>query len=379
MQAPEKIPQRVVQNLPEKTFCYLASFAYFYDPYHTINHLKIFNMELTTNYLGLKLKNPVIVGASNLVTDINFLRKLEEAGAAAIVYKSLFEEQIQLENLENYHAEEDYGTRHAEMTSFLPSLEDAGPGEFLYKLSQARQALKIPLIASLNCVYDDTWYEYAAKIEETGVDAIELNFYAVPREFDIDDKSILQEQLDTLEGVKKAVKIPVSVKLSPFYTNPLYCIGEMDKKGCDGFVLFNRLFQPDIDMEKEALHYPYMLSNEEDNRLPLRFAGLLYNRINGSICSNTGIFDGKDVAKMILAGADCVQVVSTVYKHGPKQIGKILEELEAWMKNKNYASIGDFKGKLSKENLKDPYAYQRAQYVDILMRSNEIFKKYPIR
>lgn len=336
-------------------------------------------MDLTTKYLGLTLKNPVIVGASNMVTDISLLKKLEEAGAAAIVYKSLFEEQIQLENLEHYHAEEDYGARHAEMGSMLPSIEDAGPAEFLFNLSKARQAVNIPIIASLNAVYDDTWYEYAKKIEETGVDALELNFYAVPREFDIDDNSILQEQLDTLEGVKKAVKIPVSVKLSPFYTNPLYCIGEMDKKGADGFVLFNRLFQPDIDIEKEAMHYPYMLSNEEDNRLPLRYAGLLFGNIKASICSNTGILNGKDVARMIIAGADCVQVVSTLYKHGPRQIGKILDELQEWMKSKNYQSLADFRGKLSKKNIKDPYAYQRAQYVDILMRSNEIFKKYPIR
>ncbi|HNQ83805.1 MAG TPA: dihydroorotate dehydrogenase-like protein [Bacteroidales bacterium] len=336
-------------------------------------------MDLTTTYLGLKLKNPIIVGASNLVTDLNFLKKLEDAGASAIVYKSLFEEQIQLENLENYHAEEDYGARHAEMSSMLPLIEDAGPAEFLYNLTQARKAVNIPLIASLNAVYDDTWYEYARKIEQTGVDALELNFYAVPREFDIDDNSILQEQLDTLEGVKKSVKIPVSVKLSPFYTNPLYCISELDKKGADGFVLFNRLFQPDIDLDKEGLHYPYMLSNEEDNRLPLRFAGLLYSKIRGSICSNTGILNGKDVLKMILAGADAVQIVSTIYKHGPKQIGKILEEMEEWMKSKKYNSLADFKGKLAKVNIKDPYAYQRAQYVDILMKSNEIFKKYPIR
>jgi dihydroorotate dehydrogenase (fumarate) len=336
-------------------------------------------MDLSTTYLGLKLKNPIIVGASNLVTDLNFLKKLEEAGASAIVYKSLFEEQIQLENLESYHAEEDYGTRHAEMSSMFPASADGGPEEFLFNLAKAKQALNVPLIASLNAVYDDTWYEYAKKIEETGVDALELNFYAVPREFDIDDNSILQEQLDTLEGVKKAVKIPVSVKLSPFYTNPLYCIGELDKKGADGFVLFNRLFQPDIDLEKEGLHYPYMLSNEEDNRLPLRYAGLLYKNVKGNICSNTGIFTGKDVIKMIMAGADCVQVVSTIYKHGPKQIGKILEEMEEWMAVKKYQSLADFKGKLAKVNVKDPYAYQRAQYVDILMRSNEIFKKYPIR
>jgi dihydroorotate dehydrogenase (fumarate) len=336
-------------------------------------------MDLSTKYLGLKLKNPIIIGASNVVTDLGFLKKLEDAGASAIVYKSLFEEQIQLENLEHYQAEEDYGTRHAEMSSMFPSLEDAGPQEFLFNLAKAKQSLSIPLIASLNAVYDDTWYEYARKIEEAGADALELNFYAVPREFDIDDNSILQEQLDTLEGVKKAVKIPVSVKLSPFYTNPLYCISELDKKGADGFVLFNRLFQPDIDVDKESMHYPYMLSNEEDNRLPLRFAGLLFRSIKGSICSNTGIFTGKDVIKMLLAGADCVQVVSTVYKHGPKQVTKMLQEMEEWMAANKYNSLSDFRGKLSKVNSKDPYAYQRAQYVDILMKSSEIFKKYPLR
>jgi dihydroorotate dehydrogenase (fumarate) len=335
-------------------------------------------MDLSIKYMGLTLKNPVVIGASNLVLDIDFLKKLEDEGAAAIVYKSLFEEQIHLENLEKYHAEEDYGNRHAEMTSMFPSMEDAGPEEFLFNLAKAKQALKIPLIASLNCVYDDTWYEYAQKIQEVGADGLELNFYSVPREFDIDDNSILQEQLDTLEGVKKVVDIPVSVKLSPFYTNPLYCISELDKKGADAFVLFNRLFQPDIDLKNKSLHYPYMLSNEDDNRLPLRFAGLLYNNINGSICSNTGIYTGKDVIKMLLAGANCVQVVSTIYKHGPKQVGKILSEMETWMEENGYKSIKDFQGQLSKENINDPFAYRRAQYVDILMRSNEIFKKYPI-
>ena len=329
--------------------------------------------------MGLKLKNPIIIGANNLVTDIDFLIKLEKAGAAAIVYKSLFEEQIHLENLERYHAEEDYGARHAEMVSMLPPMDDAGPEEFLFELSKAKKALNIPLFASLNCVYDDTWYEYAQKIQETGVDGLELNFYAIPREFDIDDNSILLEQLDTLEGVKKVIKIPVSVKLSPFYTNPLYCISELDKKGANGFVLFNRLFQPDIDVNKKILQYPYLLSAEEDNRLPLRFAGLLFKNINASICSNSGIFSGNDLIKMLLAGADCVQVVSTVYKHGPKQITKMLEELEYWMTENNYNSISEFRGILSKENIKDPFAYRRAQYVDILMKSTDVIGKGPIR
>jgi dihydroorotate dehydrogenase (fumarate) len=144
-------------------------------------------------------------------------------------------------------------------------------------------------------------------------------------------------------------------------------------------VLFNRLFQPDIDIQKESMHFPYHLSNEEDNRLPLRFAGLLYSNVKASICSNTGILNGADVIKMLLAGTDAVQIVSTIYKHGPKQVTKILEEMEEWMKSKNYSSINEYRGKLSRANSKDPYAYQRAQYVDILMKSSEIFKRYPIR
>ena len=335
-------------------------------------------MDLSIKYMGLSLKNPIIVGASNLVTDLNMLKKLEDAGASAIVYKSLFEEQVQLENLEQHQHGEEYGHRHAEMTSILDDFKDAGPAEFLYNLTKAKLAVNIPLIASFNAVYDDTWYEYAKKIEETGVDALEINFYAVPREFDIDDNSILNEQLDTLQGVKESVKIPVSVKLSPYYTSALYCIKEMDMRGADAFVLFNRLFQPDIDLEKEKLHYPYILTNEQDNRLPLRYAGLLYGNINASICANTGIFTGHDVLKMILAGADAVQVVSTIYKHGPKQITKMLDEMKEWMKAKGYEKIDDFRGRMSRKNTKDPYAYRRAQYVDILMRSEEIFKRYPI-
>jgi len=337
-------------------------------------------MNLSTKYLGLELKNPIIVGASNLVTDIEMLKKLEQAGAAAIVYKSLFEEQIQLENLEMHQEMTDYNERNAEMTNlFQDDLYEAGPQEFLMNFAAAKKALTIPLIASLNAVYDETWIEYAKKLEEAGADALELNFYTAPVEFDVDGRGILSEELDIIEVVKKVVKIPVSVKLSLFYTNPLYTISEMDKKGANGFVLFNRLFQPDINIENETHHFPYNLSNEQDNRLALRFSGLLYSNIKGSVCASQGIFTGADVVKMLLAGADAVQVVSTIYKNGPKQITKMLEEIEAWMVSRQYEKIEDFRGKLSRAKLKDPFTYKRAQYVDILMKSGEIFKKYPMR
>jgi dihydroorotate dehydrogenase (fumarate) len=338
-------------------------------------------MNLKTNYMGVALKNPVIVGASNLVTDPGALKKIEEEGAGAVVYKTLFEEQIHLENLQNYHAEEDYASRHAEMSSapYPGSVDDAsGPEEFLAKLKEAKEALNIPLFASLNCVYDETWEEYALKIEETGVAGLELNFYSIPRTFEIDGRSIITEQYDLLEKVKKAVKIPVAVKLSPYYTSVLHVVGEMDKRGADAFILFNRLFQPEIDIDLEEHYFPYNLSTQNDNRIALRFAGLLYGEIKGNICANTGIFTGEDVISMILAGADTVQVVSTLYKNGIGQISVILKEMENWMKKKGYKSLNDFRGKLSNKTLRDPFIYKRAQYVDILMKSEEIFKKYPL-
>lgn len=335
--------------------------------------------DLTTKYMGLKLKNPIIVGASNLVKERGLIKKIEESGAAAIVYKTLFEEQIELERLQLSEELNQYNDRHAEMISLFPDVEHAGPTEHLMNLKRTVENVNIPVIASLNCTFKDTWIEYAKAIEQTGVSAIELNFYAVPGDFKKEEKIIINEQLDVVNGVKSNLKIPVSVKLSPFYTSVLNVIQVMYYEGVDGFVLFNRLFQPDIDIDTEKHHFPYNLSNEEDNRLCLRFAGLLYKESRGSICTNTGIFTGKDVIKMLLAGADCVQVVSTIYKHGPAQISKMIKEIEDWMDSKNYKVIDDFRGKLSRKQLKDPFVYMRAQYVDILMKSEEIFKKYPIR
>jgi len=258
-------------------------------------------------------------------------------------------------------------------------LYEAGPDQFLMNFKEAKEVLSIPIIASLNAVNDDTWYEYAKKLEEAGADAIELNFYNNPREFDMERRAILMEELDVLEGVKKVVNIPVSVKLSPLYTNPLYVFKEMDRKNVDGFVLFNKLFQPDINIETEEMIFPYNLSSEHESRLPLRYTGLLYDNVNADICSNRGIFSGEDVIKMILAGANVVQVVSTIYKHGPQQITKMLDDMEIWMANREYSNLEEFRGNMSKKNIKDPFAYRRAQYVDILMKSGEIFKKYPMQ
>jgi dihydroorotate dehydrogenase (fumarate) len=334
--------------------------------------------DLSTSYMGIALKNPIIVGASNMSLKVENLRKIEQAGAAAVVYKSLFEEQIQLESIQLQDELDLYNERHAEMIKLFPDMEHAGPQEFLMNLRNARKEIKIPLIASLNAVYKETWLEYCKLLEGTGVDAIELNFYSVPQDMTLDSASIEKQQVEILQSIKKTIKIPVSVKLSSFYTNPLNMISKLDAAGTNGFVLFNRLFQPDIDIDKIQHTTPLHLSTEEDNRLPLRYAGLLYKNIKGSICSNTGIFTGKDVIKMILAGADCVQVVSTVYKHKMEVIGKMLTEIEEWMKANKFNKLADFRGKLSRNSIKDPFIYKRAQYVDLIMKSEEIVKKYPM-
>jgi dihydroorotate dehydrogenase (fumarate) len=335
--------------------------------------------DLSTNYLGLTLKNPIIVGASNMVMDMDALGKIEEAGAGAIVFKSLFEEQIQLERAQHEDEIDEYKERHAEMISLFPKVEHAGPEHHLLQLRKVVEKVSIPVIASLNCVYDITWAEYAEKLAETGVSALELNFYDTPRDTKKAGREVVEQQLAVLKKVKQTVKIPISVKLSPFYTNPLNVIKQMDDVGVGGFVLFNRIFQPDVDIENEELVFPWYLSNEGDHRLPLRFTGMLYGNINADIAANTGILKGSDMIQMLLAGASAVQVVTTLYKNGIGQIAKMVNDLNEWMEKKQYNKIDDFKGKLSRKNINDPFAYKRSQYVDILMKANDIFKKYPLR
>jgi dihydroorotate dehydrogenase (fumarate) len=335
-------------------------------------------VDLKTKYLGIELKNPVILGASNLVTKIDNIKRAEQAGAAAVVYKSLFEEQIQLESAQLDDELEEYNERNAEMVKLFPTIEHAGPEEHLLNLRKVKESVKIPVIASLNAIYTESWVEYAVLLENTGVDALEFNFYYIPRDTLTDGRDVKEQQLEVLKAVKSKVKLPISLKMSPFYANPLNVVSQMDKLGVNGFVLFNRLFQPDIDINNEVHFSPFNLSNPEDNKLSLRFAGLLYGTISGSICSSTGIYSGADVAKMILAGADCVQVVSTVYKNKVEYIATMLKDLQTWMESKNYNKLTDFKGKLSNKKTNDPFVYKRAQYIDLLLKSDQIFKKHPI-
>ena len=264
------------------------------------------------------------------------------------------------------------------MGNIFPEIKHSGAGEHLYNLTKLIKNVNIPVFASLNAIYDQSWEDYAVQLEKTGVAGLELNFYDVPTDAENDSAKIEAHQIQILKKLRKLVKIPISVKLSPFYANPVNFITQADKAGADGIVIFNRFFQPEINIENEEFFFPFDLTHDKDYQITLRFAGLLYGNIKADICASRGISDGNDVIKMVLAGASSVQVVSTVYKNKAEHITKMLETLEEWMDAKGYKTLDAFRGKLSMKSSKEPYAYRRAHYVDILMKSTEIFKKYPM-
>ena len=327
---------------------------------------------LQTRFCGLSLSNPVVAGASDLTSNVDSIKRIEEAGAGAIVLKSLFEEQIQLERMKLEEDLEAGNELYAEMATIFPKLQHAGAREHLMWVKKARGAVKLPLIASLNAVTRATWVEYARQLADQGVDALELNFFATPRDFDVTSAAVEDEQAQVIGEIKGAVKIPLSVKLSVFYSNPLNFISRVDRGGAAaGFVLFNRFFQPDISTETESITQPFNFSTPADSRLPLRFAGLLHGRIKADVCASTGISTGADVVKMLLAGASCVQVVTGLYRQGVRSIQGMLEEVGRWMDARSYATIDAFRGKLSATNAKDPWAYTRAQYAKMLLSPKE--------
>jgi dihydroorotate dehydrogenase (fumarate) len=334
---------------------------------------------LSTNYMGIPLKNPVVLGASNFISDIDQIKKAEEAGISAVVYKTLFEEQIQLESLQLEEELHEYDYRNAEMENIFPRIEHAGPTEHLTNLRKLKESISIPVFASLNALYNSTWVEYAQLLEQTGIDGLEVNFYRVPFSGEDSAEMIESSQIKVLKEIRKAVKIPVSVKLSQFYTNSIHFFERLDKAGADGLVFFNRFFQPEIDIEKEKFYFPWELTQRGDYKVTLRFLGLLNNRVRASLIANRGIKTGEDIIKMVLAGADAVQMVSAFYENSFDYAKVMIKEVEEWMDKRGYSTLGDFKGKLSKGNMKDEFIYGRAQYVDILKNADEILKLYPMR
>jgi dihydroorotate dehydrogenase (fumarate) len=332
-------------------------------------------MKLETSYLGIQLSSPVILGASDLTSDSNMLKKAEEQGVGAVVYKTLFEEQVQIESYLHDEKVNQYNDIHAEMVTLHPDVDRSDIEYFLVQLRKVKESLSIPVIASLNCVNESSWINYAKLIEETGVDGIELNLYQIPVQFDLDAASIEQRQLNTVAAIKKQLSIPVSVKLSSDYTNILHFAKRLDDTGVNGLVLFNAFFQPDVDVWKESHRKAFNLSPKGDYKESLRYAGMLYGRINADLCSSRGVYNGDDVIKLLLTGSSCVQVVSAVYRHGLERIGEINREIANWMQRKGYESIDQFRGKLSDFSLNKNNTlliYKRAQYIDTLLHSDKL-------
>ena len=328
--------------------------------------------KLKTTYLGQELKNPVIAGASELTSNMDSIKRIEDAGAGALVIKSLFEEQIQLERYRFDEQLHQYDDLHAEMTTTYPELEYAGAEEHMMWVRKTVEAVDIPVFASLNAVNHDSWVAFAGQLEQTGVQGLELNFYALPDVDEPEAQDIEKEQLKTVAEVVKKVKLPVAVKLSAYYTSIPAMIRKLDKAGVSALVLFNRLFQPDIDVDKEQRTFPFNLSDSSATRLPLRYCGLMHGEVKASLCASGGVMDGKDALKMILAGADTVQVVSTLYRNKISRISEILKDMEEWLDRKGYAGLDQVRGKMSRKSAKDPWSYRRAQYVRMLLKPNPL-------
>ena len=329
-------------------------------------------MDLTTNYLGLKLRTPLVVAASPLSEDLDNIKRMEDAGAAAIVLYSLFEEQLRQDRLElNQHLQQ--GTESfAESLSYFPDAEEyrLGPEEYLKHVSAAKKATRIPIIASLNGSSTGGWTEYAKQIQKAGADALELNIYYIPTDMNLTGTEVELTYLEILKAVKAEVTVPVAVKLSPFFSNFANMAKRLDQAGADGLVLFNRFYQPDIELESLEVKPNILLSTPMAARLPLRWIALLHGRLQASLAATSGIHRASDALKMLMAGADVTMLCSTLLRHGIPQISLIERDLAGWLQEHEYESVKQLKGSLSQKNCPEPAAFERAQYMKALTGYN---------
>ena len=325
-------------------------------------------MDLTTTYLGLKLKNPIVPSASPLSNSLDSMRRLEDAGASAIVMYSLFEEQIVHESAELNHYLS-YGTESfAEALSYFPQPKDynLGPEEYIELLHNAKRALGIPVIASLNGISTGGWISYAKKMEEAGADALELNVYYIPTDPKLTGTDVENRYVDVLEAVKKNVHIPVAMKLNPFFSSMANIAHRLDAAGANGLVLFNRFYQPDIDLETLEVVPNVILSTPQALRIPLRWIAILHGRVRASLAATSGIHTAADALKMLMAGADVTMMCSALLKHGPHHIKTVLNEMNQWMLEHEYVSVQQMKGSMSQKSIADPSAFERANYMKAL-------------
>jgi dihydroorotate dehydrogenase (fumarate) len=325
-------------------------------------------MDLSTTYLGMKLKNPLVPSASPLSRDTASIKLMEDVGAAAVVLESLFEEQIihEKNELDYFLAQ---GTESfAESLSYFPDAEmyNFGPNEYLEHIRKAKEAVDIPIIASLNGVSIGGWTSYARKMQQAGADAIELNTYYLATDPEKDGRIIEDNYIAVLKEVKSAVTIPVSLKLSPYFTALAAMAKRFDKEGVDALVLFNRFYQPDIDLENLEVVPNLMLSTSVSMRLPLRWIAILYGKVKADLAATGGIHKSQDVLKMLMAGADVTMLCAVLLQHGINRITQILDEMQKWMEDHEYESVKQMKGSMSHKSVAEPASFERANYMRVL-------------
>jgi dihydroorotate dehydrogenase (fumarate) len=326
-------------------------------------------MDLSTRYLGLNLRSPLVPSASPLSDNLDNIKRMEDAGAAAVVFYSLFEEQLTREREAlDYHLQ--HGTESfAESLTYLPAHVPfrVGPDGYLEKIRKAKAMVGIPIIASLNGISMGGWVEYARKMQEAGADALELNVYLIPTDPARSSAEIEQVYLDILKAVKAVVRIPIAMKLSPFFSSLAGMARRLDEAGVRGLVLFNRFYQPDMDLDTLEVRPNVLLSTPQALRLPLRWIAILYGRIQADLAATSGIHCGHDVLKVLLAGANVAQLCSTLLQNGIGHIRKIEAEMVAWMEEHQYASVSQLRGSMSQKSCADPTAFERAQYMQAVL------------
>lgn len=325
-------------------------------------------VDLRSKYMGLQLKNPLVASASPLSKKVGTIRKLEDQGISAVVMYSLFEEQINHASRElDYFLNLDTES-FAEALTYFPEMQtyNVGPENYLDLIRKAKEAVQIPIIASLNGISSGGWVKYAKSIEEAGADALELNIYFVPTATETDSQQLEDAYVNLVYDVSEQIRIPLAVKLSPYYTALPHFLSRLVKAGAKGLVLFNRFYQPDLDIENFEVQPSLHLSTSEDLRLPLRWIAILYGRLNASLALTSGVHTAQDAAKAIMAGADVAMMASELVEKGPGRVSEILVEMQAWMEGKEYASVSQMRGSMSQKSVAQPAVFERANYMKAL-------------
>jgi dihydroorotate dehydrogenase (fumarate) len=324
--------------------------------------------DLTTTYLGLTLKNPFVASSSPFTEKLEIVKQMAEAGVAAIVMPSLFEEQIINESWKLHRDLMRGSESFYEALSYLPDTGrySIGPDKYLEKLKNTKQAVNIPVFGSLNGVTTGGWIDYAKKIEEAGADAIEINLYDIMTDPDVDSAQLENKHITLVKDIRAQVKIPLAVKLGPYYTSLPNFARRLADVGADGLVLFNRFYQPDLDLEELEVVPNLVLSNSHEMRLPLRWIAILYGRVPLDFGLTSGVHTATDLLKAVMAGACATMVTSELLQHGVNRISEILADVRAWMEEHEYASIAQMKGSMSQTAVGDPSAFERANYIRVL-------------